>query len=153
MYRYDDLENLAFRHHLKNQRGSLSSNHRFRIIGMRVNTQTYCSPLPFYVIPKAILAPWIHPCFRLVSACPELVLKSHGTTATEKRLHVYQRYGKSFAHMIDLIRKHRMLYCQLLLLLSDQRVRASLTERPVVAHCTLSYSCTDQFIVSVTQSK
>ena len=90
MYRHDDLGNPAFRHHLKNQRGSLNPNHRFRILGMRDNTQRYCSPSPFRVTPKVILAPWIHPCLRLVSACPELVLESHGTTATEKRLHVYQ---------------------------------------------------------------
>ena len=151
-------QNPAFRHYLKDQRGGLSPNYRFRILKIRDNTQMYCSPLPFCVILKAILAPWIHLCLRLVSAYPELVLECHGTTTTEKRIHVYSRYHNSFAYMIDLMRKHRTLYCRLLLLLFDQRVRASLIERRILAYVTLSYSCTDphyglRFTVSVTRSK
>ena len=153
MYRHDDLKNPAFCHYLKDQSGSLGPNDRSRILKVRDNTQMYYSPLPFSVILKAILAPWTHSWLRLVSACPEVVLESHGTTATEKRLHMCKRYG-------DLMRKHRTLYYWLLPLLSDQRVRASLIERPILAQCTLSYSCTDPHYgsswvatVSVFQSK
>ena len=86
----------------------------------------YFSPYPFCVILKAIWAPWIHPWLSLVSAFLELALESDGTTATEKRLRMYRRYSNSCAYMMDLMRRHRALYYRLLLLLFDERARASL---------------------------
>ena len=50
-----DLENPAFRHYPKDQRGSFSPNHRFRILKIRDNSQMHKSPFPFCVILKEII--------------------------------------------------------------------------------------------------